>query len=303
MARKTISIRTVNNDHLFGFSWECESPKGIVVIVTGMEECAERYDEFAKFLNKNNYNVYCIDHYGQGENVVGKSKFGVVPRSFFSKSVRIIDDIAKKYAIKNKPVIVFGHSMGSFMIQDYIQRYAKRPTKAIIMGTNGNNGKLAYAFGYPLARLICKIKGEDKEAKFLKSLAIGSYAKSVKNRETDCDWLSYNKENVKNYIADPRCGNPSSNGFYRELLKGNHRLYKTKFLNKIRKDLPVFICAGTDDPVGAFGKGPTKLAKLYKSIGLTNVSLKLYNNMRHEILKEEKHEEVYNDILKFINGN
>ena len=300
MERKTISIKTVNNDTLYGFSWECEKPEGIGIIATGMEECAYRYDNFAKFLNENNYNVYSIDYYGQGENVVGQSELGVVPSSFFSKSVRILDDIAKKYAIKDKPIIMFGHSMGSFMIQDYIQRYSKRPTKAIIMGTNGKNAKLAYSFGYPLARLVCKLRGEYKTAKFLKSLAIGSYAKSVKNRETDCDWLSYNKENVKKYIEDPKCGHPSTNGFYRELLKGNHRLYKTKFLNKIRKDLPVFICSGADDPVGAFSKGPKNLANVYKKLGMTNVELKIYENMRHEILNENNCSEVYNDILKFI---
>lgn len=302
MERKNISIKTINDDVLYGFAWECEKPEGIVVIATGMEECAYRYDEFAKFLNANGYNVYSIDHYGQGENVVGKSELGVVPRSFFSKSVRILDDIAKKYAIKNKPIIVFGHSMGSFMIQDYIQRYSRRPTKAIIMGTNGKNAKLAYAFGYPLARLICKIKGEYKEAKLLKGLSVGSYAKSIKNRETDCDWLTYNKENVQKYIADPKCGHPSTNGFYRELLKGNHRLYKSKFMNKIRKDLPVLIISGADDPVGACGKGPKNLAKVYKKLGMTNVELKIYDNMRHEILNEDAKEVVYSDILKFIKG-
>lgn len=302
MERKTISIKTINDDVLYGFAWECEKPEGIVVISTGMEECAYRYDEFAKFLNANGYNVYSIDHYGQGENVVGMSELGVVPRSFFSKSVRILDDIAKKYAIKNKPIIVFGHSMGSFMIQDYIQRYSKRPTKAIIMGTNGKNAKLAYAFGYPLARLVCKMKGEYKEAKLLKSLSVGAYAKSIKDRETDCDWLTYNKENVQKYIADPKCGHPSTNGFYRELLKGNHRLYKTKFMNKIRKDLPVLIISGVDDPVGVCGKGPTNLAKVYKKLGMTNVELKIYENMRHEILNEDAKEMVYDDILKFIKG-
>ena len=300
MKRKSISIKSVNNDILFGFAWECEKPEGVVVIATGMEECAYRYDDFAKFLNKNGYNVYCIDHYGQGENAIKEEQLGIVPRSFFSKCVRIIDDVAKKYAIKNKPLIVFGHSMGSFMIQDYIQRYNKRPTKAIIMGTNGPNAKLAYGAGYPLAKLVCKCKGENKQAKFLASLAIGAYVKSVKNRKTDCDWLSYNEENVQKYLADPKCGHPSSNGFYRELLKGNHRLYKKKFLVKINKDLPILLVAGKEDPVGANGKGPTKLAALYKKLGVKNVELKLYDHMRHEILNEDDKQTVYNDILNFI---
>ena len=300
MERQNISIKTVNGDHLFGFAWECEKPEGVVVIATGMEETSYRYDDFAKFLNKNGYNVYCIDHYGQGESVVEISQLGIVPRSFFSKCVRVLDDVAKKYAIKDKPFIIFGHSMGSFMVQDYIQRYNKRPSKAIIMGTNGPNAKLLFAMGYPLARLVAKLRGENKQAKFLANMAVGAYAKSVKNRKTDCDWLSYNEENVNRYLEDPKCGHPSSNGFYRELLKGNHRLYRKKFLAKINKDLPILVTSGIDDPVGAFGKGPTALVKLYHKLGIKNAELKLYDHMRHEILNEKDNKKVYNDILEFI---
>ena len=300
MERKSISIKTVNEDILRGFAWECVNPDGVVVIATGMEEASYRYDDFAKFLNKNNYNVYCIDHYGQGESVEDESQLGIVPRSFFSKCVRVLDDVAKKYAIKGKPLIIFGHSMGSFMVQDFIQRYNKRPTKAVIMGTNGPNAKMLFAAGYPIARLVCKFKGDNTQGKFLRNLAIGAYAKSVKDRKTDCDWLSYNEENVKNYIADPKLGHPSSNGFYRELLKGNHRLYRKKFLAKINKDLPIFVVAGKEDPVGANGKGPTALVKLYQKLGIKNAELKLYDHMRHEILNEDDKMRVYNDILEFI---
>ena len=300
MERKNISIKTVNGDHLFGFAWECEKPEGIVVIATGMEEASYRYDEFAQFLNKNNYNVYCIDHYGQGESVTSIDQLGIVPRSFFSKCVRVLDDVAKKYAIPGKPIIIFGHSMGSFMVQDYIQRYNKRASKAIIMGTNGPNAKLLFSMGYPLAKLVAKLRGENKEAKFLKNMAVGAYAKTVKNRKTDCDWLSYNEENVKRYIEDPKLGHPSSNGFYRELLKGNHRLYRKKFLAKIRKDLPILVISGQDDAVGAFGKGPTSLVNLYHKLGITGAELKLYEHMRHEILNEDDKLLVYNDILEFI---
>lgn len=300
MERKQISIKTVNGDTLFGFSWETEKPEAVVVIATGMEEASYRYDDFAKFLNKNGYNVYCVDHYGQGESVVDESQLGIVPRSFFSKCVRVLDDVAKKYAIKDKPLIIFGHSMGSFMVQDFIQRYNKRPTKAVIMGTNGPNAKVLFSMGYPLARLVAKLRGENRKAKFLAGMAVGAYAKSVKNRKTPLDWLSYNEENVQKYIADPKCGYGSSNGFYRELLKGNHRLYKKKFLEKINKELPILVIAGKDDPVGAYGKGPTSLVNLYHKLGVKNAELKLYDHMRHEILNEDDKLKVYNDILEFI---
>mgnify|MGYP003316043657 CR=1 FL=1 len=300
MNKTQISLKTINEDVLSGFAWEVEKPKGCIFIATGMEEYAERYDSFAKFFCDNGYNVYSIDYYGQGSNVKDEKDLGIVPASAFSKFVRVLDDLVKKYTIKGLPVIVFGHSMGSFIVQDYIQRYAKHLDKAIICGSDGDNSKVLYNIGYFLARVVCKFRGENKKGKFLRSLAIGSYAKSVKNRKTDCDWLSINEDNVNAYIAHPLCGKGSSNGFYKELLKGNHRLYKSKFLNKISKDLKILVTAGELDPVGHNGKGPRHLEKMYKKLGVKDVTLKLYPNMRHEIHNETGKEQVLQDLLEFI---
>ena len=302
MARDKISLKTINGEIKNGYSWLTDNPKANVVIVTGMEEHMLRYDDFANYLNSQGFNVYGIDHYGQGETAKDESELGIVPRSFFSKSVRDIDDLVKRVKKDNGlPTYIFAHSMGSFMAQDYVQRFTKNVDKVVICGTNGPNGAGAYKLGYPLARMICKFKGENKQAKLLASLAVGGYAKSIKNRKTDVDWLSYNEENNNKYIADPYCGHPSSNGFYRELLKGNRRLYQKKFMLKIRKDLPIYIIAGVEDPVGAKGKGPKKLYELYKKYGLTNVEIKIYDKMRHEILNELDHKKVYDDIVEFYN--
>lgn len=300
MSRERLSIKTINNETMNGYFWKCDNPKANVVIVTGMEEYLLRYDDFANYLVQNNYNVFGIDHYGQGDNVIDEKELGIVPKSFFSKSVRNIDEVVKLAKKNGLPTFVFAHSMGSFMLQDFIQRFPNDADKVVICGTNGPNAKLAYKMGYPLARLICKFKGETTTAKMLKNLAVGGYAKSIKHRKTEVDWLSYNEENNLKYIDDPKCGHPSSNGFYRELLKGNRRLYAKKFMGKIKKDLPVFVVAGDEDPVGAKGKGPTKLAQLYKKYGLTNVELKLYPNMRHEILNEPDKITVYKDIVEFL---
>ena len=300
MSREKISLKTVNDEVLNGYAWKCDKPKANVVIITGMEEYLLRYDDFANYLNSKGFNVFGVDHYGQGDSVKDESELGIVPRSFFSKMVRNVDDLVKRVRKETGlPTYLFAHSMGSFMAQDYIQRFNKGVDKAVICGTNGPNGKGAYKVGYPLARMVCKFKGEKTRAKLLASLAVGGYAKSIKNRKTDADWLSYSEENNNKYIADPLCGHPSSNGFYRELLKGNRRLYNKKFMEKIRKDLPIFVIAGIEDPVGAKGKGPSKLVDLYKKYGLTKVELKLYEHMRHEILNEPDHLMVYEDIVKF----
>lgn len=302
MAREKITLKTVNDETLNGYAWKISNPKANVVIITGMEEHILRYDDFANYLNKEGFSVYGVDHYGQGDNVEDLSQLGIVPRSFFSKMVRNVDDLVKRVKKETKlPTYIFAHSMGSFMAQDYIQRFTKNVDKVVICGTNGPNGNGAYKFGYPIARFVAKCRGETRKAKFLASLAVGAYAKSIKHRKTEVDWLSYNEDNNQRYLADPKCGYGSSNGFYRELLKGNRRLYQKKFMLKIRKDLPIYLIAGVEDPVGAKGKGPTKLYELYKKYGLENVELKLYEHMRHEILNEPEHEIVYKDVVNFYN--
>ena len=295
--RNIISLKTKSGDELFGYAWTVKEPKENVIIVTGMEEYALRYDGFAKFLNDHGYNVYCIDQYGQGLN--GENgKLGLAPRSFFSKSVKNIDEIVSTCRQSLLPTTLLAHSMGSFMVQDYIQRFTEHINRVVICGSNGPNATLSYKFGKALITLTGH--NRDKKSKLMNSVIFGTYERTVKNHKTEFDWLSANEENVKKYIADPLCGYMSSNGFYYEFLKGCNRLYKKRFLKKIRKDMHILVIAGSDDPVGAKGKGPTKLAKMYQKLGIEDVTLKLYEGMRHEILNEVDNKIVYNDILTFL---
>lgn len=301
MKRSSYSIKTVNGDILKGYFWSAEKPVGNFVIVTGMEEYAGRYDDFAGFLAKNGYNVVCVDHYGQGLNSVGGKKLGIVPPSFFSKTVRNIDDIVKKVRkATNLPVVVFGHSMGSFIVQDFVQRFTNDADKIIICGSNGPNAKLLFKFGAKIGKLTCSKKNQFEKAKLMANLSVGAYAKSVKNRKTVNDWLSYNEENVQKYCNDPLCGYGSSRIFYRELLKGNARLFNKKFLKKISLENHILVIAGEDDACGAFGKGPRALYKQYQKLGVKDVELIVYPHMRHEILNEKEHQRVYDDVLRFI---
>lgn len=299
MSKELMSLKTVNGDELFGYKWIANGAIGNVVILTGMEEYAARYDEFALFLNANGYNVYCIDHYGQGENSKN-GKLGVSPASAFSKTVRNTDDLVKLCSRSKLPTTIFAHSMGSFILQDYIQRFSKKVSKVVICGSNGPNGGLAFKFGYAIARVIVPEKKRELPGKVFNKLAFGSYNNKIKHPRTVFDWLSWNEENVDKYVADPLCGYGSTNGFYREFMKGGARLYKKKFLAKISPDIHILIIAGEDDPVGAYGKGPRKLSAMYKKLGVKDVQLKMYEHMRHEILNETEHMKVYEDILAFL---
>lgn len=303
MSMEKFSIKTVNGDVLRGHIWNTENAKANLVVVTGMEEHSSRYDDFANFLNKNGINVVSVDHYGQGENVDDEdlSNLGKVPTSFFSKTVRAIDDIVKKMKSNGLPTYLFGHSMGSFMVQDYVQRFAGHVDKVVICGSNGPNAKTLFKFGFKLAKIVVRESKRSKKAKFMQRITLGPYAKAIKHRKTNLDWLSYNEDNVKKYADDPKCGYGSSNGFYYELLKGNARLYNKKFLKKVSPNTNIFIIAGEEDPVGAKSKGPKALYEMYKGLGVKNCELKLYKHMRHEILNENEKDIVYKDILNFFN--
>lgn len=293
-----ISLDLQDGSVLYGLAWKTENSVANVVIMQGMEEYARRYDDFAKYLNKEGFNVYAIDCFGQGENAYEESRVGVWPTSGFRKQVVAYDTLVKKLRISCRPTFVFAHSMGSFMAQDYIQRYTEHVSKVVLCGSGSKNG--AVPIGYQLAKMITNKRNRNKKAKFLNKLMFGNFNKKIENPETPYDWLSYNKENVQRYIEDPLCGFGPNNGFCLEFLKGMNRLYKKKFLVKIRKDLDIFIVSGDADPVTNYGKSVEALKTMYTKLGISSVDTKIYEHMRHEILNEDDRESVYKDIAEFF---
>lgn len=299
MARNVIKVKNPFGDTLYGYSWTCSKPKANILIFTGMQEAAIRYDDFANFLNANHYDVYCLDHYGQGLNINKGENYGIWPTSGFSKTVKSFGQLALELSATGLDNYVFGHSMGSFMVQEYIQRYNRYVGKAIICGSDFASPALM-SFAYGISKIITPKRKYDFASKFLANIVTGAFAKAVPNRRTDFDWLSYNQENVDKYIADPLCGFTATGGFYREFLKGMRRICKKRFMKRVHKTIHLLVIAGEEDPVGHMGKGPTKLANRYKELGVRDVNLKLYPKMRHEILNETDHMKVYKDVLEFL---
>lgn len=295
-----VELINKNGDKLYGLSWTIENSIGNVIIMEGMEEHSSRYDTFAQYLNKEGFNAYCVDCYGQGENVnPDMSNLGIWPTSGFRKQVQAVDALVEKLRISCKPTYIFSHSMGSFMCQDYIQRYTEHVSKVVLCGSGAKNP--AVPIGYQLAKIIVNKKNRNKKAGLLNKLMFGNFNRRIKNPRTPYDWLSVNQENVDKYIADPLCGFGPTNGFCLEFVKGMSRLHKKKFLQKIRKDLGIFIISGSDDPVTNFAKDTKKLHDMYVKLGVKNVQSKVYEGYRHEILNEtDIQQEVFADIVKFF---
>lgn len=295
-----IELKLNDETSLFGRSWTIEKAVANVIIMEGMEEHAKRYDDFARYLCSRGCDVYCIDCYGQGENVSpDMSDRGIWPESGFRKMVQATDQLVAKLRVSCHPIYIFAHSMGSFMAQDYIQRYTQHVSKVVICGSGAKNSMVGFAFW--LAKMSTTKKNRDNKSKFLNKLMFGSFNNKIKNPKTAYDWLSYNEKNVKDYVDDPLTGFGPNKGFCYELLKGMSRLWKRKFLKKIRKDIDILIISGADDPVSSYGKAVKKLEKMYKGLGVRNVQTKIYDHARHEILNEnlEVREKVYQDVADF----
>ena len=286
---------------LKGRKWAAKEAKANLVFITGMDEHSARYEGFAKFLNENGVNLQVIDHFGQGLNCPDIKDIQKWPKDAFALTLEGIEKTREEAAKNGLPTIVGGHSMGSFMIQGYLQAYPRADQKAIIMGSNGGQKGLM-SIAYCLASMMIHKGNWDKPNPTMQNLGLGGYAKAIKDRKSDLDWLSYNEENVKVYAADPYCGAMNTGGFWKEFLKGMKEIWKGKNLRKVNTTSHILLVSGEDDPVGQMGKGVRWLENTYKvKMGISDTKAIIYPHMRHEILNEDEKLRVMEDILAFIN--
>ena len=284
-----------------GRKWFVDGAKANLVFITGMDEHSARYEGFARFLNENGVNLQVIDHFGQGLNAPTIEDLQKWPVDAFKLTLEGMEKTREETAKNGLPTIIGGHSMGSFFTQAYLQTYPRAAQKAIIMGSNGGQGALM-SIAYCLACMMIHKGNWDKPNPTMQSLGLGGYAKAIKDRKTDLDWLSYNEENVKTYAADPYCGAMNTGGFWKEFLKGMKQIWKGKNLKKVHTTSQILIVSGEDDPVGQMGKGVKWLENAYRvKYGIADTKLILYPHMRHEILNEDEKQKVMDDILAFIN--
>ncbi len=291
---------------IFYKKWETEgniSPKGVIQIAHGMAEHIERYDLFAKALIQEGYVVYGNDHRGHGKTGKNASLMG-----FFAEEngfdlvvedmLHLTNIIKKDYP--NKPIFLFGHSMGSFLSRRYIQTYGDQLAGVILSGTGGNPGLIGQV-GIGIAKLEMKRKGKRTSSSLMNKLTFGSYNKAFTPTRTEFDWLTRDDSEVNKYIEDPLCGGIFTAGFFYDLVSGVAKVNKHSTNINIPKDLPMYFLAGDKDPVGNFSKGILQAADMYIKLGIEDVTVKLYEDSRHEILNELNKEEVFMDVINWLN--
>ena len=292
-------MKGCNDQIVKGNQWiVSEEAKQAVVLSHGMNEYTYRYNDFALFLNSQGINVYGLDHIGHGLNVENTEDLLKWPKNGFTICVDNLALLINKLKEEGKEVILFAHSMGSFMGQSLIERYPGIVEKVVLCGTSGPSP--LYVFGAGLCKFHAFITGNGmKKSNFLNKVSFASYNARVKEKRTEFDWLSANNENVDKYIADPYCGNVPSRNFFASFIGSIPNIFKKKNLNKIDIYSKVLFIVGSDDPVGGYVKSIKKLQRLYTNRKISS-SLIVYKGMRHEILNEDDKEVVYNDVIKFI---
>lgn len=306
MAGKEIKLKMKDNKEIYLYKWEPEpgvKVKGVVQVIHGMAEHANRYERFAKALNKEGFLVYADDHRGHGKSAEDINSLGYISdNDGFHTMVGDQQEINEYIRRENseEKVFIFGHSMGSFLSQRYMELYGNTVDGVILSGTGGKPNLLMKA-GIPLSGIIMKFKGRRGNGKLMNDLGFGAYNKQIENPKTDFDWLSRDEEEVSKYVADPYCGSVFPVSFYYDFLKGLGTIHKKENLKNIPKDLPIEIFSGDGDPVGEYGKGIVSLYNTLKALGVKNIKYKLYAGGRHEILNETNKEEVTKDIIEVLN--
>ena len=274
--------------------------KGVVQILHGMVEHIKRYDEFARFLNAHGYVVLGDDHRAHG--VTAQGSLGVVPDGdCFADTVEDAILIGK-YARETykAPLLVFGHSYGSFLTQRYIQKCGEM--KAVVLCGSACMDIPDVKAGLCVAKMQAALFGEKKKANLIRKMSFGPYNNAFKEEKKENAWLTRDDVRREAYNADPMCNYTMSIGFYPSFFSALSKLYSPEALSGISKDLPVFIISGDRDPVGGMGKLINRLYEVYKDNGLSHVEVKLYPEARHELLNELCREEVMSDVLTFYDG-
>ncbi|MFA7138751.1 MAG: alpha/beta hydrolase [Bacteroidales bacterium] len=276
--------------------------KAILQISHGMLEHMERYDEFACYMADNGVVVVGNDHLGHGSSINNEED-----RGYFNETEGynvLIEDMHNlmqitKESYSDVPYYLLGHSMGSFFMRYFITIYGNEIDGAIIMGTGQQSTGLV-KFGLFLTKSMARMKGWNYRSKYVDQLVLGSNNDKFEPARTKSDWLTRDEKIVDAYLTDKRINFIFTlNGFY-NLFKVMLDMDEKERIQNIPINLPLLLVSGKNDPVGNFGKGVQKTYDLLKTSRVKNIAIKLYEEDRHEILNELDREQVYEDILRWI---
>lgn len=283
---------------------EAGSYKAILQITHGMVEYIERYRGFAEFLNEHGFLVVGHDHIGHGESVQSEEDWGYFAEP--NPSDVLVADMHKLRELTQEenpgvPYFMLGHSMGSYMLRKYLSLHGEGLTGAVVMGTGCIPDKTT-KLGMKVAKLLAKLYGWRHRSRLIQKLSYDKPYKQfdVAGSDENNSWLTKDTEIVRAYYANPKCTFVFTLNAYMGLFEAVLFDNQAENIDKIPKTLPLFLVSGADDPVGNMGKGVKAVYDKFREAGIEDITWKLYENDRHEILNELDRDQVYRDILAWL---
>ena len=278
--------------------YEADEPRAVVKFIHGMEEYQDRYRPFAEYLQAAGYTAVTADLRGHGKSAPMLSH--IADRDghlrLLEDEETILDEIHKRWP--GMPVILFGHSMGTIIARVVLQKHSKDYLKAVLSGYPNPNS--AAGAGLLLTGLLSSLKGAKGYSGIVDGMVLGPFAKAVPDAKTPQDWLSVNPENVERYREDPLCGARFTLGSYSALFNLIKLMGDAGKYEEARKDLPILMISGKDDPCTGGEKGRADSEAVLRKAGFSELEIVTLDGMRHEILNETGKEEVYKRILEFM---
>jgi alpha-beta hydrolase superfamily lysophospholipase len=303
MKTADFSFQASDGASLHVSGWAVDAPKAVVQVLHGMAEHGSRYARFAEALAVAGYTTYAHDHRGHGQSVSDASPLGhLADRDSWNRIVEDAHGVNREIARRHPglPIIVLGHSMGSFVLQQLLFEQPGDMAAAALSGSNGKPPAKAAA-GKIVARIERARVGRRNPSPLLTRLTFGEYNKPFAPARTDFDWLSRDPAEVDAYIADPLCGFEVSTQTWVDLLDALDRIALPSNVAKVPKGMPLYLFAGDRDPVGDFGKGMKRLHDSYQRAEVADLRLKLYPGGRHESFNETNRHEVIADFIAWCN--
>ncbi len=274
--------------------------KAVVQIAHGMAEHSLRYLDFAHFLTSHGYVVCINDHAGHGRSVPSGGGYGYFGQGGYHSLLKDMNTLRGivQDEYPDAPYIMMGHSMGSFLARAYLTQYGQGVAAAIFSGTSGGMNRLVMKAGRAIAQGIVRKKGPKAYDKRLQNLVSGSFNDRFKPARTENDWLTRDEKVVDLFNADPLCGFMFTASAYYTLICLLDDINTPAWFRAVPQ-IPILLFSGEQDPVGDFGRGVRRVAHRLETAG-RQVECKLYPGGRHEMLNELNREEVYHDVLAFI---
>jgi alpha-beta hydrolase superfamily lysophospholipase len=305
MAATSFTVGAADGVEVFVRRWAPDvAPRAAVQIAHGLAEHGERYARLAGALTAAGYIVYASDHRGHGRTAARADDLG-----FFAPARgwdRVIDDLeqVRQRIVRehpDMPLVLIGHSMGSFLAQHLLSEDGVAFAGIVLSGTGGKPSVLA-AVGRLIARLERLRLGPRGRSRLLQAFSFGAFNKQFAPARTPFDWLSRDPAEVDKYIADPLCGFAASVQLWIDLLDALGNVTSAARQARIPKRLPIYVIAGSNDPVGGNGKSVQQLLDAYRTAGLEGVAHRFYDGARHELFNETNRDEVTRDLIQWLDG-